>query len=108
LLEFYLGFAAGLFLAAFGIYQNTFSGNISALYLSGLLFYIHFYSIPVRIMEISQKSAGEIRSELIRFWLDRLNYHPSYGLQLSFAALLFFVALFCLAHKLFYKRLVSM
>lgn len=105
--EMYPSFAIGLFLAAYGISQNTVSGNTAAALLSGLLFYTHFYSIPVRMMEISQKGAGEIWSELIRFWLDRLNYDPIYGLQLSFAVLLFCVALFCLAHKLFYKRLAS-
>jgi hypothetical protein len=105
--ESHLGFAIGLFLAAYGIYQNTYSGNIAALGLGGLLFYKHFYSIPIQMMEISQKSAWEICSALPEFWAERIEYSPAYGLQMSFTTLLFCVALFCLAHKLFYKRLTS-
>ncbi len=103
-----LGFGIGLLLAAIGIWLNRPLGYVVAVSLSGYLFYLHFFWLPVYMMEIplSVENGRWITEELTGFWMERLEYGLPQVIQLVFAALLFGIAAICLTRKMFPKRLV--
>jgi hypothetical protein len=106
--ESYFGFGVGISIAAIGVCLNSLLGKVGALGLSGLLFYTHFYLLPIQFMEISHRGVSEKWNEVIRFWMEQVQYHQTYVLQVAFAWGIFCCTAMCLASSIFLKRTASM